>query len=86
MAEQSNLNKEIEALKADLASLRSDISRLTGAARDDISDFAGSARDRGQKMEEGFEKRIGEHPWSSLLTAIGVGFVLAKVMDRGGRD
>lgn len=31
------------------------------------------------------EQKISEHPGTSLLTAFGVGFVIAKLMDLGGR-
>lgn len=31
------------------------------------------------------EYKVGEHPLSSVLTAFGVGFVIAKMMDTGGR-
>jgi ElaB/YqjD/DUF883 family membrane-anchored ribosome-binding protein len=107
MAEQSGLQEEIDALKADLSNLRSDLSELTGAMREmgyskagewrsafedevnerreDLRRAMGSARQRGQAAEDEFERRVGEHPWGSLLAALGVGFLLAKVWDRGER-
>lgn len=107
MAEDKNLQEEIDALKSDLASLRSDISELTGAVRDmgygkagewrssvedelgerreELRRAMGAARDRGQQAEDEFEQRVNEHPWGSLLAALGVGFILAKITDRGER-
>ena len=107
MADESSLQQEIDALKADLSNLRSDISDLAGAMRDagyskagewrsafedevderreDFRRAMGAARDRGRRTEEDFERRVGEHPWGSLLAALGVGFLVAKFMDRGDR-
>ena len=107
MAEDKNLQEEIDALKNDLANLRSDISELTGAVRDmgydkvgewrssaedelgerreDLRRAMGAARDRGRRAEDEFEQRVNEHPWGSLLAALGVGFILAKITDRGER-
>jgi ElaB/YqjD/DUF883 family membrane-anchored ribosome-binding protein len=31
------------------------------------------------------EQKIADHPGASLLTAFGIGFVIAKLMDMGGR-
>jgi len=107
MAEDSSLRDEVDALKSDLANLRSDISELTGALRDlgyakagewrssfeeevderreDLRRAMNAARERGRKAEGDFERQVGEHPWSSLLAALGIGFIVAKVMDRGER-
>jgi len=42
-------------------------------------------RDRGQHYVDSTEQRISEHPFTSLLTAFGIGFILAKLMDLGHR-
>ena len=31
------------------------------------------------------EQKVGEHPVGSVLTAFGIGFVIAKLLDVGGR-
>jgi len=31
------------------------------------------------------EQQVGEHPVGSVLTAFGVGFIIAKLLDAGGR-
>ena len=107
MADESSLQQEIDALKADLSNLRSDISDLAGAMRDmgyskagewrsafedevderreDFRRAMGSARDRGRRAEADFERRVGEHPWGSLLAALGLGFLAAKLLGRGER-
>ncbi|MFB6259704.1 MAG: DUF883 domain-containing protein, partial [Thiohalorhabdaceae bacterium] len=53
--------------------------------RQDLRRAMGAARDRGRRAEDEFEEQVNEHPWGSLLAALGVGFILAKVMDRGDR-
>jgi len=53
--------------------------------REDVRRAMGAARDRGRQAEDDFERRVGEHPWGSLLAALGVGFLLAKLTDRGER-
>ena len=31
------------------------------------------------------EQQVGEHPVGSVLTAFGIGFIIAKLLDSGGR-
>lgn len=42
-------------------------------------------RDQGQRYVDTTEQRISEHPFTSLLTAFGIGFIMAKLMDMGHR-
>ena len=107
MADDTHMREEIDALKADLANLRSDIADLAGVMRDtgyakagewrsafedevsgrreDFRRAMGSARERGRRAEADFEHRVGEHPWISLLGALGLGFLAAKLLERGER-
>jgi len=64
---------------------RSDVEDEFNERREDFRRAMGAARDRGQRAEDDFERRVGEHPWGSVLTALGIGFILAKLMDTGGR-
>lgn len=41
---------------------------------------------QGKETVRAVEKKIGEHPAGSLLTAFGVGFLVAKLLDMRGRD
>ena len=43
------------------------------------------ARSRGYEAKEKVDDQIATHPYTSLLTAFGVGFVLAKVLHLGDR-
>ncbi len=40
---------------------------------------------QGESKMHNVEQKISEHPGTSLLTAFGIGFVIAKMLDMGGR-
>ncbi|MEJ2629785.1 MAG: hypothetical protein P8011_06495 [Acidihalobacter sp.] len=54
-------------------------------ARERLRERVDTAGQRGRAYYDQLEGRVGEHPFSSLLTAFGVGFVIAKLLDLGGR-
>ncbi len=91
MAEE--LHKEFEALKADLAKLREDVSELAGAVRQSGADKGRAAYARAQQAgerawesaaeaERAAERQIAERPMVSVLTAFGVGFLVGLILDR----
>jgi ElaB/YqjD/DUF883 family membrane-anchored ribosome-binding protein len=41
--------------------------------------------DEGKTTFNKAEQQVGEHPVGSVLTAFGVGFIIAKLLDVGGR-
>ena len=108
---ESDVQKEMKQLKADLAKLQSDMSDLMKSLKDTGSDKAGNIKSsvedeiRHQRDElrrllneagssgrravdsavEGIEGGVEQHPVSSLLTAFGLGFVVAKLMGLGDR-
>lgn len=106
MAEEP-IQKELDALKADIAQLRKDISGLTAAVKEVASQKASSTKENAQQRVQGawedierkldevlnqgqatvgdIEDRITQHPAGSMLTAFGLGFIIAKLMDIGGR-
>ena len=106
MADDS-IRKEMDALKADIAKLREDISNLTSAVKDTASENVAGAKARAEErvhqtwadiegrledlLNEGkatfnkAEQQVGEHPVGSVLTAFGIGFIIAKLLDVGGR-
>lgn len=101
---ESELKREMEALRADLAKLREDFGGVADAlkeaghkkadgVREGLADLLHSVReelrsvldqgkDKGKKSVEAVENQIEQRPLTSLLTAFGVGFVLAKLLDR----
>jgi ElaB/YqjD/DUF883 family membrane-anchored ribosome-binding protein len=54
-------------------------------ARERLRERVDTAGQRGRAYYDQVEGRVGEHPLGSLLTAFGVGFVIAKLLDLGGR-
>ena len=103
----SELQKQMDDLKADIRALKTDVADLAKILKDvgvgKVHDARSSleedlefgreelrrrwneARARGQKTVDDLESEIGQRPFSSVLTAFGVGFMIAKLMDLGGR-
>lgn len=103
----SELQKQMDDLKADIRALKSDVAELTTVLKDLGVEKVNSARSsfeedlemgreelrrrwnearaRGQKTVNDLEDEIGQRPFPSVLTAFGIGFIIAKLMDVGGR-
>lgn len=90
MATTSN---EIKELKAELASLRSDMANIgdtlaklaratANEGREKVSDAAKYSRNQAEQTLGAFEKEVEERPMTSLAVALGMGFVLGKLIDR----
>jgi ElaB/YqjD/DUF883 family membrane-anchored ribosome-binding protein len=101
------IRKELDALKADISQLRTDIVDLTKVMKDvaseKVSNTKEDAQQRAQSAWEDVERKLNEaldqgratvgdiedkitaHPGGSILTAFGLGFIIAKLMDLGGR-
>lgn len=101
------IRKELDALKADIAQLRTDIVGLTKVIKDVASEKVTNTRDDAQKRAQSawedverklneaidkgratvgdIEDKITAHPSGSILTAFGLGFIIAKLMDVGHR-
>jgi ElaB/YqjD/DUF883 family membrane-anchored ribosome-binding protein len=101
------IRKELDALKADISQLRTDIVDLTTVmkevASEKVSNTKADAQQRAQNAWEDVERKLNEaldqgratvgeiedkitaHPGGSMLTAFGLGFIIAKLMDLGGR-
>lgn len=91
------LREDFDRLRKDVSEL-ADSLRQAGreqatAARQKTRDSLNDARERlrgsaqaasecGRDYYEQIGHRVGNHPLGSLLTAVGVGFVLAKMLDR----
>lgn len=94
------LREDFNKLREDMAKLTDTLKQIGGdrahAAQEHLNDRLDDARERlrarvdstgqrGREYYDQLEGRVGEHPLTSLLTAFGVGFVLAKLFDLGGR-
>lgn len=49
---------------------------------DRLRDLLVDLRERGEAVEGRVESEIQDRPWTSVLAAFGLGFVLGKLMDR----
>jgi ElaB/YqjD/DUF883 family membrane-anchored ribosome-binding protein len=94
------LKADIAQLREDIAGLttavRDTASEKVQKTRDDTQERLRSTwedleRKLNETLEQGkatlgdVETRIGKHPAGSLLTAFGVGFIVAKLLDMGDR-
>lgn len=90
---QRDFADEIDAIRTDLGSLREDIGKLVGAAgrsasvqvRDGAERMRESAdllMKRGRKGAVAVGRQIEHHPYASLFTALSVGMVLGRLLDK----
>lgn len=54
-------------------------------AWEDIEDRLEKLLNEGKATFNKAEQQVGEHPVGSVLTAFGIGFIIAKLLDMGGR-
>lgn len=80
------LRKEYASLKSDFAQMSETISNLAsdGVAegRRQVRTAARESRERGREAVSAVEHEIEERPMTSLAVALGVGFVLGKLLSR----
>lgn len=95
------LKADIAQLRTDIANLttavkdvasekvnatREDAQQRAQNAWDDIERRLNDVLDQGRETASGIEDKITEHPGGSVLTAFGLGFIIAKLMDMGHRS
>ena len=98
--QMDDLKSDLKSLKSDMAELakilkdlgigkahnaRSSIEEELDMGREELRRRWEEARKRGKKTMDDLEGDIGQHPFSSVLTAFGIGFIIAKLMEFGGR-
>lgn len=80
------LRKEYASLKADLADMSETISNLASdgmaAGRKKIHSAARQSRERARETIGVLENEMEERPITSLAVALGVGFILGKLLSR----
>ncbi|HET8551147.1 MAG TPA: hypothetical protein VFM97_01565 [Gammaproteobacteria bacterium] len=85
--------KDINAIKGDVESLRSELKSLTDtikreaehqarAGYEKVREYGEKARHQAKQGAAMVEDQIEERPLISVLTAFGVGFVIGKLLDR----
>lgn len=84
--ELDDLKKELETLRGDFSSLLDTLKKTSGAqaqagvdaARDSAERLRGHASDAAASLES----EIQDRPYTSILAAFGIGFLLGKLLDR----
>lgn len=83
VSELTSLLKELGAERVD--EYRSSAADSINARREQFRARADALRGRGQQAAQEFEQMVGGHPETSLAIAFGFGFVVARLLDSGGR-
>lgn len=65
--------------------IRSSVEDEVRTRREALRRRLDSTRARGRKAVDDLEDQIEGHPLSSLLAAFGMGFIIGKLLDLGGR-
>lgn len=83
VAELTKVLKNVGVNKAE--SIKDSVEEELDMYRKALREKLAEARSRGYEAKEKVDDQIATHPYTSLLTAFGVGFVLAKVLHLGDR-
>jgi ElaB/YqjD/DUF883 family membrane-anchored ribosome-binding protein len=83
VAELAKVMKDIGVDKAE--SVKSSVEDDVRKYRDALYDKLNEAKARGYDAKDKVDEQIASHPYGSLLTAFGVGFIFAKLMHLGER-
>lgn len=89
MSKKAHSNGHDDHLDASKAHARAAAEELRGAAEDVVHDFqerassmAGEWKEKAKHLHSEIENYVRENPTKSVLTAVGVGFVLGLVFRR----
>lgn len=77
---------DINRLKADLRQLREDLAALTGTLKTLITDKAKQGQTKAKEAVDLTGEKIGEHPFISMLIALGAGFLVGFLIERNRRS
>ncbi len=75
-------DQDVETLKKDFRSLKSDVSALSSAIKELVADETRAAKVKLKKAEKQVEHEIEEHPMASVGIAMGIGFIIGMLVDR----
>lgn len=80
------LKEELNSLKSDISALGKTLSKFARDSANDGRETLRNAAERSKKqVQEGLhtvEKQVEERPITSLAIALGVGFILGRLLDR----
>lgn len=84
--ELQELREEFAALKDELAGIGKTVSSIAHSATDEGRDrlraAADHSRDQVRQTWGAFEQEVEERPMTSIAVALGIGFILGKLLDR----
>lgn len=84
--ELQELKKEFAALKKELSGIGKTVSQLSHSAADEgrerLRDVADHSRQQARQKWDAFEHEIEERPMTSVAVALGIGFILGRLLDR----
>jgi len=84
--ELQELKEEFATLREELAGIGKTVSSLAHSAGDEGRERLHAAAERSRQHARetwgAFEQEIGERPMTSIAVALGIGFILGKLLDR----
>lgn len=84
--ELQELRKEFATLKEELANIGKTVSQLTHSAADEgrerLRAAADHSRQQARQTWDAFEQEVEERPMTSMAVALGIGFILGRLLDR----
>lgn len=84
--ELQELKDEFSELKSELSQIGKTVSQLARSATDEgrnrVRAAADQSREQARETWSAFEKEVEERPMTSIAIAIGIGFILGKLLDR----
>ncbi len=87
-AHTKELREDLDALRADMKSLMDHVRSASGDAasgmKAKIHDMSSEAGDQMTAAKAVADRKISEHPMTSVAIAFGIGMLLGKLMDRRG--
>ena len=86
VTENSGASADINRLKADLRQLREDLSVLTATLKTFVTDKAKQGQTKAKEAVDLTGEKIGEHPFISMLIALGAGFLVGFLIERNRRS
>jgi ElaB/YqjD/DUF883 family membrane-anchored ribosome-binding protein len=73
---------DLNKLKAEFSQLRADISELSATMKTLIAEKAKEGKHKAQETLDQTGQKIGEHPFMSMLIALGAGFLVGFLIER----
>lgn len=86
---RDRIASEAKNLKSDLGDVKDDLSNVASAAVDGvrseaehIADYAQAGADKVHHYHSQFRRNVSKHPTAAVLTTLGVGIIIGKMIAR----